>query len=164
MFKNLFREMKNHWENKNDSYKKQVKYKKIENDLLERMTELHNLEIEWQKHKIEHEKNKENLHKKELEIESKIIELKKIFKKNLVEIDVKPEFYFNLQNGMILKNIVELRECLLDLPEDVFKYHVNQNKNDFYVWIKDVFNLNDLAEEILKVDNKKELHKILKSY
>jgi hypothetical protein len=69
---------------------------------------------------------------------------------------------FILQNGEILKNLKELKDSLYYMSDEVFNYHVNREKNDFYNWAKDVFGFNFLAQRIRNVKNKKELLKKLK--
>ncbi|MBN2422005.1 hypothetical protein JXB41_02160 [Candidatus Woesearchaeota archaeon] len=164
IFNDLFNEMKEFWENKHYNYKRQIEYKEIEEDLTDRITDLHNLEIEWQKNQLAYDKIKDNLHKKELEIESKITELKKLFKKYHVELYVRPEYYFKLCNGKRIKSIIELKNLLPEIPDEVFDFHVNDEKNDFSLWIKNVIGLNDLAEELDNIKDKKAFFNIIRDY
>ena len=55
---------------------------------------------------------------------------------------------FWLCDGRVLKSLKELREALRYMDNGIFTYHVNENKNDFYNWIKDVIGNEKLAEEI----------------
>ncbi|MEK6808158.1 MAG: DUF5752 family protein [Nanoarchaeota archaeon] len=68
--------------------------------------------------------------------------------------DTKPEFYFRLNNGAVVKSIPELADALSKIPEDIFNYHSNDNRNDFSSWIRDVFGEKELAEELSKVSCK----------
>jgi hypothetical protein len=70
--------------------------------------------------------------------------------------NVKPEFYFKLIDGSEIKNLLELADALDRMTDDVFYYHVNEQRNDFSNWVRDVFNEKDLAESIEKLNNKLE--------
>lgn len=83
---------------------------------------------------------------------------KKPEKKNAFP-DVKQEFYFNLADGRQLKNLIELSAVLEDIDENTFRHHVNEEKNDFANWIRDVINENMLAES-LSAKNSKTEHQI----
>ncbi len=43
-----------------------------------------------------------------------------------------------------LRSLLELSESLLKADDDIFRYHVNRDKNDFEVWIRDVIKDKDL--------------------
>jgi hypothetical protein len=73
---------------------------------------------------------------------------------------IKPEFYFKLIDGSEIKNLMELADALHNMSDDVFYYHVNEQRNDFSNWIKDVFKHEKLANEILK-SNKPETESIV---
>ncbi|MBW2980610.1 hypothetical protein KY360_04290 [Candidatus Woesearchaeota archaeon] len=63
------------------------------------------------------------------------------------------EHHFVLSDGKRLKSLFELVDSLGKMGEDVFKAHVNKDKNDFSNWIKDVFKVPDLAKEISAINN-----------
>lgn len=50
-----------------------------------------------------------------------------------------PEEYFYVCNGEILKSKKDLLELLNRIDDTIFSYHVNESKNDFANWIRDVF-------------------------
>jgi len=83
----------------------------------------------------------------------------KISRKVLGEAPQKFEFY--LQDGQKLRSVYELVDALEHMSEDIFKQHVNEAKNDFSNWIKDVFEEPHVAKEIKKVQNKIEMQKVL---
>ena len=80
-------------------------------------------------------------------------------KKNLLEIN--PENYFWLRDGRILKNLIELHEALLSMDSEIFAHHVNEEKNDFHNWIKDILREERLAKQLLKAKTPEEAAKIL---
>ena len=65
--------------------------------------------------------------------------------------EIKPEQYFYLCDGRVLKDLIELSECLETMNNDVFYYHVNDSKNDFANWIRGVFERQELADEIMSI-------------
>ncbi|MCC7573986.1 fibronectin type III domain-containing protein [Candidatus Woesearchaeota archaeon] len=69
---------------------------------------------------------------------------------------------FLLCDGRILKNLNDLRFSLRDMSDDVFGHHVNDSKNDFYLWIRDVFGYKSLAYKVKNVKSKQDLFRILK--
>lgn len=79
--------------------------------------------------------------------------------KNLMIIP--PEQYFFLVNGVAIKTIFELAETLEHMADDVYGYHVNDQKNDFANWIKYVFNELALAEQLYHTKDKKATEYIL---
>ncbi len=50
-----------------------------------------------------------------------------------------------------LRNLDELSGSLQKVSDEVFRYHVNRDKNDFEVWIRDVVNDKELAREISRI-------------
>jgi len=71
--------------------------------------------------------------------------------------DVPEHQHFYFVNGHRAKNVKELAEVMDRLEQEVFDYHVNENRNDFYNWVKDVFNDLELAEKLLGVTGPKHL-------
>ncbi len=60
---------------------------------------------------------------------------------------------FVLNDGRILKDLKELADALEHMSEDVFRHHVNEAKNDFSNWARDVLNEKELAEDLQKLDS-----------
>ncbi|MEM2121202.1 MAG: DUF5752 family protein [Candidatus Woesearchaeota archaeon] len=75
--------------------------------------------------------------------------------------DVKPEFVFWLCDGSTIKNLEELLEHLKMMNDETFRYHVNQEKNDFAKWIFDIIKDEKLANDLKKTQNKSEFIKIV---
>lgn len=76
--------------------------------------------------------------------------------------DVNSAHCFYLCNGAILRNLDELFNALQNIDDEVYKYHANNEKNDFCNWIKDVVSDAELASN-LKMKDKAEAINILKA-
>ena len=68
--------------------------------------------------------------------------------------DVAPEQCFWVNNGPILKNMEELANALPDMAEDTFRHHVNNEKNDFSSWVRDIIGDAKLANDLLSSKNR----------
>ena len=66
------------------------------------------------------------------------------------------EHHFVVADGKKLKNIIELADALETMTEEIFSHHVNEAKNDFSNWVKDVFYDHSLAEDISRAKNRLE--------
>ena len=66
------------------------------------------------------------------------------------------EHHFVVADGRKLKNIIEFADALETMSEEVFRHHVNEAKNDFSNWVKDVFHDHSLAEDIARAKNRLE--------
>ncbi len=88
---------------------------------------------------------------------------KKKTEKKHAPLNAKPEHYFILITGVPLKNLKELSNALENMNEWVFSHHVNDTRNDFSIWVKDILGETELSEEIRPMRNTRELEaKILK--
>jgi len=67
------------------------------------------------------------------------------------------ERHFFFVNGERVKNVKELAEIMDHIEQEVFDYHVNEERNDFYNWIKHVFDDIELAEKMVGVTGPKHL-------
>ena len=63
--------------------------------------------------------------------------------------DVASEQCFWINNGPILKNLEELANALPEISDDTFQHHVNNEKNDFSNWVRDVIGDENLANDLL---------------
>lgn len=77
-------------------------------------------------------------------------------KRKKLFINAEPEFYFRVIDGSEIKSLPGLAEALGSMSDDSFYYHVSEHKNDFSSWIRDVFNENELAENVGKAKDKPE--------
>lgn len=57
---------------------------------------------------------------------------------------------FWVTDGKVLSNLVELKEALAAMSEDVFAYHVSKERNDFAEWIEHVLGDAELATAFRK--------------
>lgn len=55
---------------------------------------------------------------------------------------------FWCQDGRYFQNLQELGEALVDMSEDIFRTHVNEAKNDFSNWIRDVIGDEELSQKL----------------
>lgn len=53
-----------------------------------------------------------------------------------------------------LVRLDDLGSALQRVSDDVFRYHVNRDKNDFEVWIRDIVHDRELAREISRIKTK----------
>ncbi|MBR9691195.1 hypothetical protein GOV06_00240 [Candidatus Woesearchaeota archaeon] len=65
--------------------------------------------------------------------------------------DVDPEQYFSLCTGGLIKDINELAFAVEYLSDEELNFHVNEDKNDFSSWIRDIFKEPLLADEISEI-------------
>ena len=68
--------------------------------------------------------------------------------------DAAPEQCFWVNNGPILKNMEELANALPDMADDTFRHHVNNEKNDFSSWVRDIIGDQKLANDLLSSKNR----------
>lgn len=68
--------------------------------------------------------------------------------------DVKPENYFRVANGTVIKGLMELDSSLESMGEETFKYHVNDYRNDFSSWVRDTIKDEELANQLLIAKDK----------
>lgn len=78
-------------------------------------------------------------------------EAKKILAK--VPLDVS----FWLCTNHYLRGLRELSTALESISDDTFRYHVNRDKNDFEVWIRQIVKDKELSREISRIKTKETL-------
>jgi hypothetical protein len=57
---------------------------------------------------------------------------------------------FHLMDGSTIRNVEELRDKLLQISEHEYSHHVNEFKNDFFNWVRDVYGDKRLANRLAK--------------
>ena len=68
-----------------------------------------------------------------------------------------PEKAFWVNNGPILKNIIELAMAAKKLTPQQFAHHVSNAKNDFAKWAEDVIRDSELAKKLRHAKTREEL-------
>jgi hypothetical protein len=63
---------------------------------------------------------------------------------------------FILHDGRQIESLFQLIDELETMGEDVFHHHVNEMKNDFANWARDVFSAHSLAEEMQRMRDRME--------
>ena len=162
----LFSRMGNYWEIRKHEIKTGIQLpaeKKLEEDLLSKLEELKNLEQKWQVQKLALEEDMKFIHERERDIQTKIKELKMVSNELSLFRNVKPEEYFYVHNGIVLKSLHDLIDILEVIDEETFNFHVGNNKNDFSDWISHVFKDNNLADKIKNAKIKMEMIEILET-
>lgn len=72
-----------------------------------------------------------------------------------------PEKSFFVSDGSVYANLADLAKGLKKMHPDTYKYHANEEKNDFHNWIKDVFGNQKLAKQALGAKDQKQLARIV---
>ena len=72
-----------------------------------------------------------------------------------------PEKAFWVNNGPVLKSVIELATAAKKLTDRQFMHHVNKTKNDFAKWVGEVISDSELAKRICKVKTKEDLAKVV---
>jgi len=78
--------------------------------------------------------------------------------------DAPGEHYFVLCTGQTIKNIKELADALESVEDSIFYHHVNSERNDFATWVKDIFEEEALANELMSVADKSNTRIIIYRY
>ncbi|MBI2548588.1 hypothetical protein HYW21_04525 [Candidatus Woesearchaeota archaeon] len=65
--------------------------------------------------------------------------------------------YFRLHMGHELRSLEELDDALAAMPDEMFYHHVNNEKNDFYEWVKWVIQDEELAEQIRNIQRREDM-------
>ncbi len=78
--------------------------------------------------------------------------------------DVPKDKYFRVANGTMIRSVWELEPALAAMGDETFRYHVNQQKNDFGTWAADVLDDAELSKTLRDTLDKKEMQlAVLKS-
>jgi hypothetical protein len=59
--------------------------------------------------------------------------------------DVPEDKAFWAHDGRLFKNLDILAQGLGEMSDETFRYHVNESKNDFATWVRDVIGDDELA-------------------
>jgi len=64
---------------------------------------------------------------------------------------------FWLCTNRMIYSLRELEKSLNSVDDEIFRYHVNRDKNDFERWIRDIIKDKELAREIARIKTKETL-------
>ena len=68
--------------------------------------------------------------------------------------DAPSEKSFWVTNGWVIRNMEELKTALENMNDETFLYHVNPEKNDFSIWVREVIGDKKLAFVLQKVKSR----------
>ena len=74
------------------------------------------------------------------------------------------EYSFVLHDGRKLKTAYELIDELETMSEESFRNYVNEMKNDFANWLRDVFQEKHLADEMLKIRSRADTQRAIQKH
>lgn len=77
---------------------------------------------------------------------------------------LEPHQYFVLSSGDIVKSFSQLVDFLGEMDLETFSYHVAEDKNDFFLWIKNVLKSDIVASKIKNINDPVKMGKILRKY
>ena len=72
-----------------------------------------------------------------------------------------PEYAFGCRDGRLCRSLRELGEAINTMKDDVFTFHMNERRNHFADWIRDVIKDKQLAYELNYSNNKKQVAKTI---
>jgi hypothetical protein len=75
--------------------------------------------------------------------------------------NVPEQVVFRCCDGRVVRSIRDLGKTLAHMPEDSFRYHANQDKNDFSRWVKETVGDESLARRLNRAAGRKETLKEL---
>lgn len=73
--------------------------------------------------------------------------------------DVPGEYVFWCRDGLVFRNMKELRDGLANMSDETYAYHANKDKNDFSKWVGAVIKDEKLAAELQNVASRAEAAK-----
>ncbi len=76
----------------------------------------------------------------------------------------KPEHFFYCVDGSVIRGINELEKKLRTISNEAYSHHANESKNDFHNWIRDVFQEQELANDILTAKTQAEAAAIVRKH
>lgn len=65
-----------------------------------------------------------------------------------------PELYFYTADGSTIRSLEELPEALKRMDDDTYLRHVEEEKNDFSNWVRDVLELPQLSRDLEEAANR----------
>jgi len=89
--------------------------------------------------------------------------MKAFAKKILSDVPIGSEFILHKRGLRKVKNLMDLRAELEQMPEEEYFHHVNSHKNDFSVWVENAVEDEKLAKDMLGITSKEEIIELLTS-
>ncbi|MBW2990266.1 hypothetical protein KY348_01025 [Candidatus Woesearchaeota archaeon] len=74
-------------------------------------------------------------------------------------INIPADKYFYVADGTVIRSLNELPDALRNMSPETFSSHVDEYKNDFYIWIREVFEMSTLARKVRNIKRKEDLAK-----
>lgn len=75
--------------------------------------------------------------------------------------NVLPEHVFHFQDGKEAHNLKDLRDVMNSLSEEVLAEHLDTENNDFANWIEFVYQNKDLAKDLRKLSDIKDMIEVI---
>jgi len=82
---------------------------------------------------------------------------KKTSKKSMVLKKTPVHYSFVIVNGKKIKSLPELALEMDSIADDIFAHHVNEARNDFASWIRDVIGEIELADHLMGIKTKEDM-------
>lgn len=74
--------------------------------------------------------------------------------------DVKhPNHQFKVINGLELRNLCDLADALEVMDDQTFAFHVNETRNDFADWVREIIGDHKLADKLENLSTREEYAK-----
>lgn len=69
---------------------------------------------------------------------------------------------FRVRDGNQLRNLKDLHDCFEGMDENTFDHHVNEERNDFSSWVRDVLDDDKLANDLEEASGKTVMYLLVK--
>lgn len=79
-------------------------------------------------------------------------------------IDASPECAFWMNNGPVVRNLVELKDALTSISDELYDYHTKRDGNNFSKWIDEVLKNAECAKRLLGAKTRQEAIRIIEKY
>ncbi len=74
------------------------------------------------------------------------------------------EYSFWLSDGREIRNVLQLSEDAKTMSNETYSFHANSRKNDFADWIRDIVKNEELAYNVRKSNNQKEMAAAIRKF
>ena len=73
------------------------------------------------------------------------------------------ESCFWCTDGKILRNLEELGSALSSISDETYRYHANAERNDFSIWVNDIFGDEALAVKLRSCKTRQSASRLVKA-